>query len=144
MESPDAPPEGPPGRSRDPGGEQGPVVHSNSPTEKPSPGTGGHFVQLRRTALAMCPQPEPLHLTRRKWKKGQRQGAGGGLESYPSVLQNPRPHLHVELPAQFSCPRLNLSPWGVTPPRSLPKLPPVPAGSRAGNSWERDRTQQIK
>lgn len=40
----------------------------------PQPGRG-HFVRPRSGALAARPQPEGLHLSRRKWKKGQREAA---------------------------------------------------------------------
>lgn len=53
---------------------EGAGTPGSSLTKKPGPGTGGHFVELR-TVLATCPQPKPLHLTRRKWKKGQREEA---------------------------------------------------------------------
>lgn len=53
---------------------EGAGTPGSSFTKKPGPGTGGHFVE-RRTVLATCPQPKPLHLTRRKWKKGQREAA---------------------------------------------------------------------
>ena len=46
------------------------------PTYVPGPGPWGTFC-----ALAMCPQPEPLHLTRRKWKKMPRE-AGRGLRGW--------------------------------------------------------------
>lgn len=52
------------------GGVPGPGVRA----PQPEPGRG-HFVRPRSCALAARPQPEGLHLTRRKWKKGQREAA---------------------------------------------------------------------
>lgn len=53
-----------------------------------------------------------------------------------------------ELPGHIyrlsSCPRLSLSPGGMTLSQSPPTVPPVPVGCWAGNSWEWDHTQQIK
>lgn len=65
------------------------------PPKSQALGWGGHFVQPRRTALATCPQPEPLHLARRKWKKGQREAAeppaAWGLEGCRAVCLSVRP-----------------------------------------------------
>lgn len=52
------------------GGVPGPGVR----VPQPEPGRG-HFVRPRSCALAARPQPEGLHLTRRKWKKGQREAS---------------------------------------------------------------------
>ncbi|XP_055571705.1 translation initiation factor IF-2-like [Falco biarmicus] len=124
MERADAPPEGPPRRNGD-----------HEPTEKPGRGTlcsaEEDCAGKVPTAGAFAPNSENME---ERAEEGAKPWARAGLSS-PAPGHTP-----------LSCPRLHFCPRGgeVTPPRSLPKLPPLPVGSRAGNRWEWDRTQQIK